>query len=165
MLSKNTLKVLCLVLFGVLVYEINTIFNLDYVVQQLNKTTLKKVVAKGVIINQQENGKYAVWMFPFPPMKTETALLSHDETLICAYAHACEAFKSHKKINLRELTSGTYYYNYVRDQSFHKVRHMNDFPYHIQAITMLGLLKSSQGKCIFNACILLNEQFMMTMQK
>lgn len=90
--------------------------------------------------------KYAVWMFPQPPpAKNMHAVLSRDETLICAYSHACEALKDHvsTSVNLRDLTHGTYYHNYVRDHAYHKVRHLNDFPYHIQAITLLGLLKSS----------------------
>lgn len=51
-------------------------------------------------------------------------------------------------MNLRDLTHGTYFHNYVRDHAYHKVRHMNDFPYHIQAITLLGLLKSNHGECV-----------------
>eukprot|EP00586_Coscinodiscus_wailesii_P011663 CAMPEP_0172510334 /NCGR_PEP_ID=MMETSP1066-20121228/227779_1 /TAXON_ID=671091 /ORGANISM="Coscinodiscus wailesii, Strain CCMP2513" /LENGTH=1022 /DNA_ID=CAMNT_0013289245 /DNA_START=447 /DNA_END=3515 /DNA_ORIENTATION=+ len=95
---------------------------------------------------------YAVWMFPFPPQaKNMKSPLSHDETLICAYSHACEAFEDHTKINLRDLTDGTYFHNYVRDHAYHKVRHMNDFPYHIQAITLVALLKSNHGND--NVCV------------
>ena len=92
--------------------------------------------------------KFAVWMFPHPPpAKSTNTALSFGETLICAYSNACEAFENPTSINLRDLTHGTYYHNYVRDHSYHKVRHLNDFPYHIQAITLLSLLKSNGGKC------------------
>mmetsp|Transcript_2361 Transcript_2361/g.3494 ORF Transcript_2361/g.3494 Transcript_2361/m.3494 type:complete len:1064 (-) Transcript_2361:177-3368(-) len=96
--------------------------------------------------------EYAVWMFPFPPQgKNMKSPLVRDGTLICAYSHACEAFEDHTKINLRDLTDGTYFHNYVRDHAYHKVRHMNDFPYHIQAITLLALLKSNHGND--NVCV------------
>eukprot|EP00554_Chaetoceros_debilis_P003067 CAMPEP_0194086570 /NCGR_PEP_ID=MMETSP0149-20130528/21613_1 /TAXON_ID=122233 /ORGANISM="Chaetoceros debilis, Strain MM31A-1" /LENGTH=1080 /DNA_ID=CAMNT_0038769683 /DNA_START=479 /DNA_END=3721 /DNA_ORIENTATION=+ len=112
-------------------------------------------------IIQKNNGKYAVWMFPFPPPARTSneiiALLAQEDneeetalTLICAYSNACKAFEGHTKINLRDLTQGTYYHNYVRDQAYHKVRHMNDFPYHIQAIAMLGLLLNEEGE---NVCV------------
>ena len=112
--------------------------------------------------NQNGNRKYVVWTFPFPPLATTSngviALLAQEDdeeetelTLICTYSNACEAFKGHIKINLRELTQGTYYHNYVRDHAYHKFRHMNDFPYHVQAITMLSLLlnNSDHGEFLF----------------
>ena len=105
-------------------------------------------------------GKYAVWMFPFPPKSSpEEISISVDETLICAYSNACKDYPSHSKINLRELTIGTYYHNYVRDHIYYKVCHMSEFPFHIQAITMMALLQRQPGKiyllgiqqsCIFN---------------
>ena len=91
--------------------------------------------------------KHVVWMFPFPPKGShETILISTDETLICAYTNACKDYPSHSKINLRELTIGTYYHNYVRDHTYNKVRHMSEFPFHIQAITMMALLQRQSGK-------------------
>jgi len=97
--------------------------------------------------------KYVVWMFPYPPpAKNMRAALSRDETLICAYSHACGALKNHVSIDLRDLTQGTYYHNYVRDHAYFKFRHMNDFPYHIQAITLLGLLKSNRANGS-NVCV------------
>jgi len=88
---------------------------------------------------------FSVWMFPFPP--PHSIKINDSETLLCAYANACSEVQDPStpaKVNLRELTEGTYFHNYVRDHAYHKVRHMNDFPYHIQAITMLSLLKTSQ---------------------
>lgn len=108
-------------------------------------------------MNQRVNRKYAVWMFPFPPPARTSneimALLAQESqgdenalTLICAYSNACDAFNDHVKINLPELTQGTYYHNYVRDHAYHKFRHLNDFPYHIQAITMLALLLKNSDR-------------------
>jgi hypothetical protein len=92
-------------------------------------------------------GKNVVWMFPFPPKGShEKISISTDETLICAYNNACKDYPGHSKINLRELTIGTYFHNYIRDHTYYKVRHMSEFPFHIQAITMMALLQKQPGK-------------------
>ena len=98
--------------------------------------------------NQRGYRKYVVWMFPFPPPASYSGGIVSSE-LICAYSNACKDFEDHAKINLRELTQGTYYHNYIRDQAYHKVRHMNDFPYHIQAITMLALMLDNSDQSEF----------------
>ena len=91
---------------------------------------------------------FVVWMFPFPP-PVGTMAIQSDEILICAYSNACKEYKDHSKINLRSLTQNTYFHNYIRDHAYHKVRHMNDFPHHIQAITMMALLQTRSGEyCI-----------------
>ena len=89
---------------------------------------------------------FVVWMFPFPPPVGTMAIQSADEILICAYSNACQEYKDHSKINLRSLTQNTYFHNYVRDHAYHKVRHMNDFPNHIQAITLMALLQTRPGE-------------------
>lgn len=139
------------------------IFSVDLSIYKYQNTEARVVLSKSseIKINQQSrgvNGKYAVWMFPFPPStKTSdeiTALMAQESiTVICAYTNACETFKDHIKINLRELTRGTYYHNYIRDQAYHKLRHMNDFPYHIQAITMLALLLKNSDQEGENVCV------------
>ena len=98
------------------------------------------------------NKKYVVWMFPFPPppppppSSSEPKNVNADEVLICAYSFACnQDYEQFLTINIRDLTQNTYYENYIRDHAYHKVRHMIDFPYHIQAITMLSLLLLGNG--------------------
>jgi len=112
-----------------------------------SQTTKQSLGIAATKFNQRGHRKYVVWMFPFPPLSLSTTEIVLPK-LICAYSNACKDFKDHAKINLRELTQGTYYQNYIHDQAYHKVRHMNDFPYHIQAITMLALLldNSDQGE-------------------
>jgi len=90
---------------------------------------------------------FAVWMFPFPPPRTDISI-SSDSILICAYSNACDAYKDHVKINLRSLTTDTFFQNYVRDHNYHKVRHMQDFPLHIHAIAMMALLQTKPGACV-----------------
>mmetsp|Transcript_33613 Transcript_33613/g.49393 ORF Transcript_33613/g.49393 Transcript_33613/m.49393 type:complete len:1148 (-) Transcript_33613:125-3568(-) len=91
---------------------------------------------------------FVVWMYPFPPPVGMMTIQSADEILICAYSNACQEYKDHSKINLRSLTQNTYFHNYIRDHAYHKVRHMNDFPHHIQAITMMTLLQTRPGSCV-----------------
>jgi len=116
------------------------------------------VTSPELSVPSPQPGKNVVWMFPFPPKGShETILISTDETLICAYTNACKDYPGHSKINLRELTIGTYYHNYVRDHTYYKVRHMSEFPFHIQAITMMALLQRQPGKpnSVFNTTYLI----------
>eukprot|EP00588_Corethron_pennatum_P022926 CAMPEP_0194316718 /NCGR_PEP_ID=MMETSP0171-20130528/13498_1 /TAXON_ID=218684 /ORGANISM="Corethron pennatum, Strain L29A3" /LENGTH=1056 /DNA_ID=CAMNT_0039073061 /DNA_START=483 /DNA_END=3650 /DNA_ORIENTATION=- len=101
------------------------------------------------LVETKKSSKYLVWMFPFPPpLNWYKSLSSIEETIICAYSYACTEFKGYSRINLRELTIGTYFYNYIHDHAYHKIRHTKDFPYHIQAITMLALLQNEPGSCV-----------------
>jgi len=97
-------------------------------------------------INQHQ--EYAVWMFPFSPVDD---VLMPPSKLICAYSNACNGL-GYEKVNLRELTERMYFQNYIRDHAYHKFRHRIDFIYHIQAITMIALLKRDDSKGI-RSCV------------
>lgn len=98
------------------------------------------------LTKKTHSSDFLVWMFPFPPPTKEASKMAVDGTLICAYSNACNDYDHHTKINLKALTKGTYFHNYVRDHAYHKVRHMQDFPYHIHAIAMMSLLQTRPGK-------------------
>ena len=94
---------------------------------------------------------FVVWMFPFPPQNSQDMLLQADETLICPYSNACPQHHqdpAYTQINLRSLTEDTFFENYVRDHAWHKIRHWQDFPCHIQVITSMTLLRNNPGSCV-----------------
>mmetsp|Transcript_22592 Transcript_22592/g.26186 ORF Transcript_22592/g.26186 Transcript_22592/m.26186 type:complete len:833 (-) Transcript_22592:200-2698(-) len=91
--------------------------------------------------------KFVVWMLPFPPK--DKPQIYENETLLCGYSNACKDHQHYLNINLRELSEETFFQNYVRDHIYHKVRHMDEFPLHIQAIAMAALLhKKKAGSCV-----------------
>ena len=101
---------------------------------------------------------FVVWTFPFPPPRpprfsSPREVVSADETLLCHYDYACSQFTTtttttinKQKVNLRSLTAGSKYEHYIRDHAYHKVRHLHNFPYHLQAITMISVLTNHPGK-------------------
>lgn len=93
---------------------------------------------------------FVVWMYPMAPSFTADDV-KKGETLICPYANACPEYHegtAYQQMDLKELTEGTRYENYVRDHAFHKIRHFRDFPSHIQVITLLSLLIKNPGGCV-----------------
>jgi hypothetical protein len=106
---------------------------------------------------------YAIWTFPFPPPSRTAERVDNDELLICHYQYACshqEKETNNKKnaeeverLNLRSLTDGLKFHHYVRDHAYHKVRHFQDFPLHIQAIAMISTLLKNPGTFWCVVCI------------
>lgn len=127
----------------------------DVVVEESSNVAIG--LAGGMIGSTQNDAKtkkegsskdFVVWTFPFaPPSPWEH---DPDTTIICPYRNAClDGSRTSSKassLNLRSLTEGSYFHQYVRDHAYHKVRHGKDFPLHIQAISMLSiLLKKPSG--------------------
>lgn len=101
------------------------------------------------VVSSLLHGRYVLWMLPFPPKGNhDENVIAANEMLICAYSNACIEYPEYSDINLRDLTIGTYYHNYIRDHAYYKVRHMSEFPFHIQAIAMISLLQSKTGSCV-----------------
>ena len=122
--------------------------NLSYLLTSTYKNEVGEtnLSSTGVLTKKTHSSDFLVWMFPFPPPTKEASKMAIDDTLICAYSNACNDYEHHTKINLKALTKDTYFHNYVCDHAYHKVRHMQDFPYHIHAITMMSLLQTRPGK-------------------
>ena len=162
--SKETSVGLCLVALGSIWYSISAKSEL--------KTRKKFLVVMGfllflpvcnvtVSVRQSFNpfleipaksnyNEYFVWMFPFSPLQIKGSLSLYSTKVICAYSNACgDIGHKYEKVNLRDITRGTRFQNFIRDHSYHKIRQGVDFMYHIQAITTIVLLHqdAQKGEC------------------
>ncbi|KAL7539073.1 hypothetical protein ACHAXR_009018 [Thalassiosira sp. AJA248-18] len=91
--------------------------------------------------------KFIVWMYPFPPPSVSSIdEVQANGVLICPYQTACQGRGI--SINLITLTEGSFYHPYILDHTYQKLRHFKDFCHHIQAITMISLLRREKGACV-----------------
>lgn len=102
---------------------------------------------------------FAVWTYSEPPPLN--SVLSTDEQLICSYSSVCGTFVDQEenqigihtasmKLNLLEVSSAasSKFQKFARDHALLKVLHGKDFPHHVQAVSILSLIKANKKSCV-----------------
>jgi len=80
----------------------------------------------------------SVWAYPYGP--SEISLYTNEE-LLCGYQECVESSQGvGRRFSFRNLTSGTIFEDFARYHMFYKLVHMQNFPDHVQSVSILSLM-------------------------
>mmetsp|Transcript_8523 Transcript_8523/g.28664 ORF Transcript_8523/g.28664 Transcript_8523/m.28664 type:complete len:621 (-) Transcript_8523:2089-3951(-) len=95
----------------------------------------------GQLFRQPVHSKVvSIWTYPSTPLADDNGLLPDR----CIY-HTCP--HNVERLNIVNLVENGPYASFIRNHAFQKIRHMESFVHHIQAVVLLSYVRTHPEKC------------------